>query len=277
MNAAGFVARLVLVLILSAPGSLWAENRVIHVLVALCDNETQGIVPVSAQLGNGDDPAKNLYWGAMYGVSTHLRKHKDWEFKEKILNPSNVIYERLIFKSKSGDTFIVADAYAGRHIKQCTEDLLKFASGQDKMEVATSSGKLTAGGGADLLVYMGHNGLMDFELEKFPVAYDGSLSLLEFPQDAAPVLSDGRKRPVAVFSCLSERFFKDILILAGAEPLILTRDLMAPEAYILAALAEGWMKDERGEVLRDRVAAAYNAYQKCGLKAAKRTFIGAGQ
>ena len=29
-------------------------GRVIHVLVALCDNENQGIVPVPASLGNGE-------------------------------------------------------------------------------------------------------------------------------------------------------------------------------------------------------------------------------
>src|SRR5207249_4829544 len=38
--------------------------KVIHVVVALCDNQYQGIVPVPALIGNGDNPAKNLYWGA---------------------------------------------------------------------------------------------------------------------------------------------------------------------------------------------------------------------
>ena len=41
---------------------------VAHVVVALCDNESQGIVPVPARLGDGDSPQSNLYWGAMYGV-----------------------------------------------------------------------------------------------------------------------------------------------------------------------------------------------------------------
>ena len=43
---------------------------VVHVVVALCDNEHQGIVPVPATLGNGQDPRNNLYWGALYGVRT---------------------------------------------------------------------------------------------------------------------------------------------------------------------------------------------------------------
>ena len=33
---------------------------VAHVIVALCDNESQGIVPVPARLGNGHDPGSNL-------------------------------------------------------------------------------------------------------------------------------------------------------------------------------------------------------------------------
>src|SRR5687768_2778496 len=44
------------------------SSRVVHVFVALCDNEYQGIVPVPARIGNGDDPDNNLYWGAAYGV-----------------------------------------------------------------------------------------------------------------------------------------------------------------------------------------------------------------
>jgi hypothetical protein len=35
----------------------------IHVFVALADNQRQGIVPVPATLGNRDDPARNLYLG----------------------------------------------------------------------------------------------------------------------------------------------------------------------------------------------------------------------
>ena len=36
-------------------------GRVVHVIVALCDNRYQGIVPVPERIGNGDDPRNNLY------------------------------------------------------------------------------------------------------------------------------------------------------------------------------------------------------------------------
>jgi hypothetical protein len=36
--------------------------RVVHVFVALADNQHQGIIPVPLALGNGRDPIRNLPW-----------------------------------------------------------------------------------------------------------------------------------------------------------------------------------------------------------------------
>ncbi len=40
------------------------STKTIHVLVALCDNTYQGIVPVPEKIGNGQNPDQNLYWGS---------------------------------------------------------------------------------------------------------------------------------------------------------------------------------------------------------------------
>src|SRR5262249_2093890 len=61
--------------------------RVIHVVVALCDNQYQGIVPVPPLIGNGDDPARNLYWGAAFGVKSFFKKAPDWKLIADIENP----------------------------------------------------------------------------------------------------------------------------------------------------------------------------------------------
>ena len=49
------------------------QNRVnsIHVFVALCDNENQGIVPVNSSLGNGQNSESNLY-GVPYMALKHI-------------------------------------------------------------------------------------------------------------------------------------------------------------------------------------------------------------
>src|SRR5215510_767510 len=84
---------------------------VIHVFVALADNVNQGIVPVSATLGNGDNATTNLYWGAAFGVRTFFTRNKDWELISVVPNPSARILERCVFKHRRASVLLVADAY----------------------------------------------------------------------------------------------------------------------------------------------------------------------
>src|SRR5215471_1347283 len=53
--------------------------RTVHVFVALADNRSQGIVPVAAVLGNGEDANRNLYWGSAYGVKAFFARSSDWQ------------------------------------------------------------------------------------------------------------------------------------------------------------------------------------------------------
>ena len=69
--------------------------RTIHVYVALCDNINQGIVPMPAAIGNGQDPSRNLYWGAGYGVKNYFnRKSDNWTLIKTIKNPVTKILDR---------------------------------------------------------------------------------------------------------------------------------------------------------------------------------------
>jgi hypothetical protein len=243
-----------------ATNSVATKNTfpVIHVFVALCDNVNQGIVPVSATLGNGDNPATNLYWGAAFGVKTFFSRNKDWELVSETKNPSAVILVRAIFKRKDRDVFIVADAYRGKEIAQATWNFLEAAAGKAGEELSITQGtrKLTfnSAGSSDLVVYVGHDGLMDFTLKSTPQALDI------------------RKRKAIILACISKKYFAEPLQRTGAEPLLWTTGLMAPESYILSAAIDGWLKQETDEQIRVRAATAYNSYQNCGLKAANGLF-----
>src|SRR5688500_15113954 len=103
-------------------GILSAEVKTIHVLVALADNYSQGIVPVPDKIGNGNDAANNLYWGCKYGVKTYFKNHTNWKLVKEIKNPAKNILERLVFKNKSAEIYLVADAYKGSAIKQTITD-----------------------------------------------------------------------------------------------------------------------------------------------------------
>lgn len=233
-------------------------DRVIHVVVALCDNKYQGIVPVPERIGNGDDPQNNLYWGAGFGVKSFFRKQRDWHLLAEGPVPKAAVLERVVLKHKQKDVHLIADAYRGREIRQATLDFLRFTAGRGReaIEVDNNSKryKLSIGGGADLIAYVGHNGLMDF-------------SLPEYPEQA-----DERRREAVILACASKPYFEGALRQTGAEPLLWTTNLMAPEAYVLKAAVDGWMLSEDGERVRRRAAEAYNRYQKCGLKGAMNLF-----
>lgn len=227
----------------------------IHVVVALCDNRYQGIVKVPEAIGNGQDPARNLYWGAGYGVKTFFSgKNSNWRLVGTQA-VSDTIPERLLFKHKQHNAYLLADAYDGRYIRQCTEDLLSFAAGEKIVTAAYNNKQYVFGSGAKLLAYIGHDGLMDFSLNR---------------QFSA---KDSTKRKVIILACRSRAFFKDHLRNTGADPLLWTTGLMAPEAYTLYDALSAWMNGNTDEQVADAAAAAYHRYQSCGVRAARRLLV----
>lgn len=247
----------------SQPQSARAEKNavtVIHAFVALCDNVHQGIVPVSATLGNGDDAERNLYWGAAFGVKTFFTKSKDWQVVECASGPDDGLYvvERCIFKRRDAPAFLVADAYRGSEIKRATQSFLQAAAGYPGEALSVSvdgeSYSFHIKGSANLVAYTGHDGLMDFQLT------------------APPKKQDNEERAAIILACASKSYFTDPLRKTGAKPLVWTTNLMAPEAYILAAAIDGWLKHETDEQIRVRAAKAYNQYQNCGERSADNLF-----
>jgi hypothetical protein len=113
---------------------------------------------------------------------------------------------------------------------------------------------IAIGGGADLIGYVGHDGLMDFALER-----------------SFPAVNKARRETV-ILACISKRYYAEPLRATGAQPLLWTTGLMAPEAYTLKAALHGWVLHESGEAIRERAAQAYNTYQKCGINGARRLF-----
>jgi hypothetical protein len=229
---------------------------VIHAFVPLCDNDNQGIVPVNESLGDGLNLRTNLYWGALYGVKTHFKRQKDWEFlfSKKDLNKN--ILERVVFfkKYKNGaQVYFVADAYRGDRMKECLTDYFAALSNENNNEFNFLDKKIGIEGNADLIVFNGHNGLMDTSIES--------------PNNVHTSAKDA----IAV-ACVSFEYFEEYYQQVNAYPLLNTKNLLAPEAYVLENVFDVWanLKDE--EAIHHAAGSAYNQYQKCGLRGAKRLF-----
>ncbi len=239
--------------LLSVASAQDSALRSVHVFVALADNQSQGIIPVPAKLGNGEDPEHNLYWGSAYGVKTFFARSSEWERVACGEKPKAEVLERCVFKHRATNVYLVADAYRGREIRQAILDFLSSAAGDDpEMVSVPGAPKIPTRGGANLVAYIGHDGLMDFQLQQLPRKKNEA------------------HRDAIVLACASKMFFAEPVRASGAYPLLWTTGLMAPEAYTLKSALDGWIAGESNDQIRDRAAGAYDKYQKCGFRAAHR-------
>ena len=227
-----------------------SSPRTIHVFVALADNASQGIVPVAANLGNGEDPGHNLYWGSAYGVKTFFSRSPDWRLIASGQRPKDEVLERCIFKHRTANVYLIADAYRGREIKTAILNFFDAAAGlswgQAKIKDGSQEVTLNILGGSNLVTYIGHDGLMDFQLPRIP----------QKKNDVS--------RQAIVLACASKAYFAEPLRASGAYPLLWTTNLMAREAYTLKSALDGWILDESNQHIRERAAAAYTNTRSVG-------------
>lgn len=215
----------------------FAAPKKVAVFVALCDNATQGIVPVPAKIGDGNKPEANLYWGCSDGFSGCFRASKAWKLLRKEVPEDKRIFERQVYLHESGTIEVTAEAWRGSEIKAC---LTAF-------ETAITSGN------HDLCAYIGHNVLMDGEVPP--------------PEKKATKPTDA-----IVLCCISERYFKDRLTDIGAKPVLLTTQLMYPGAFLLRDGLPLWAKGRPESEIRQAAATAYAKNQKISTKAASGVF-----
>lgn len=217
--------------------SVSAEEKTIRVFVALCDNKTQGIMPVGKKIGDGDVPDDNLYWGCSDGFAAYFQSSKKWQLTESSSAISHQVMKRMQFKHASANITLTADAYRGSEIRQCLQDF----------EQAVASGQY------DLVAFIGHNVLMDSPVvEQKPIK--------------------GKRTDAIVLCCLSEKYFTERLRRIGATPILLTRQLMYPGSFILHDAIEQWSNGGSLNDIRQAAGKAYARNQKISVKAATGVF-----
>lgn len=231
-----------LLLLAYVAGPAGAEPKQARVFIALCDNKSQGIVPVGEKIGNGDDADANLYWGCSDGFGSYFRRSKSWKTTALEKDVSPIILRRMKLTHAGGQLELTAEAYRGSNIKDCLSDF----------ESAAASGKY------DIVAFIGHNGLMDFELP-------------------APAKVEGNQTRVVVLCCLSEKYFGDRLRALGCQPILMTRQLMYPGSFLLHAAIEKHLGGATPAAIRAAAAAAYATNQKISNKAALGVFSGTKQ
>lgn len=235
-------------------GKIDTSYKVIHVFVSLCDNQYQGIVPVPKGIGNGQNPSTNLYWGCAFGVSTFFKHSKSWKFLRQQQKDS-LCLERIIFKHKEFKYILVADAYNGKEIATCTSHFLKSCAGLIQDTIQIDKQIYATNSSASLLAYVGHDGLMDFNLSE------------------EIVNQDGLKRDAIILACYGRHFFGPYLKKTRAQPILWSTGLMSPEAYTLHDAIDAYVSGQTTSQLTLKAAQAYSTYQHCSLKAALKLLV----
>ena len=242
------------------PAETARKFKLIHVYVALCDNDSQGIAPVPVKIGNGDDPPNNLYWGCSDGARPIFSNSKLWTriSVSKVPHQPKIL-ERLVFQHKKTKAILVVDAWRGSEIQPCITEFCQSLAGQHYESITLKLGnqdtKLNLSGGADFLTFIGHNGLMEFRVPELPA-------------------NPNRKQNIdaAVLCCKSKAFFSSHLKTADATPKLMTASNMYPGAFILHDILEGWFQGEDRKSLRLRAAKAYAKNQGISTKSALNVF-----
>lgn len=238
-----------------------ARPIIVTVHVCLCDNR-QGIVPVSAALGDGDNPATNLYWGAMYGVRVFLGKAARWTLAAEPAGTGDVLRQAVFTcrlpagaawggatSGRAVEVVLVARAWRGLAMEACLSAFARDVLTAEALEVRLPDGRVVAAGGAGHVVgFVGHNGLMGLPKDEWPFAS------IERSPDLPP-------RGWFALACKSDAYFAAPLDGARAVKLLATRQFMAPEAYTLAALVEALAARRDAAGLHAAAAEAYARYQ----------------
>ncbi len=235
----GTVFGAALILLWGALPAMGDETRSIRVFVALCDNKSQGIVPVGERIGDGDRPEANLYWGCSDGFDSYFSRSRQWQVRDRRSDPGPSVLRRTELSHVSGALHLVADAYRGSEIRKCLVDFEKAA----------------ASGEFDLVAFIGHNGLMDFSL----------------PEVEANAPEENGTDAV-ILACLSQPYFGERLTKMGCRPILMTRQLMYPGSFLLHDAIEVWRKGGTQAEIRGAAGRAYARNQGIAVRAATGVF-----
>jgi hypothetical protein len=230
---------------------------VAHVLVPLCDNENQGIVPTTASLGNGQSLRSNLYWATSNGMKRYFKEKVDWKMlKSEVYSKDSIILERVTFKKtyKNGaQVYLIADAYRGDTMEDCLKDFFQSLSGELMDTVFVNSDTILINSKADLVAFNGHNGLMDVYVDEL---YN----------------NDNIQKDAVVIACSSMYDFNERLNFLQAYPLIMTTNLLYPGAFVMEGVINNWALMKSEEEIRLSAGDAYHRVKQCGVNGARNLF-----
>jgi hypothetical protein len=233
---------------------------IVHCFVPLCDNEYQGIVPTSESLGNGFSLTSNLYWATSNGMKKYFMIDRRWYYLNGLpFNTSDTVLERAVFERSIGHAKVVliCDAYRGDMMKPCLEDYFNCLAGNSKDSIPYHKSFLEINNNADMVVFNGHNGLMDTAIDSIVINRDKRFF---------------ESKDAVSIACSSHNYFSKYFMETGAYPLVTTFASLYPGAFVLNGIIEKWAVFSSDQEIAEEAGDAYHEIKKCGKQAARNMF-----
>jgi hypothetical protein len=240
------------------------------VVVPLCDSK---LIACGGQgAGNPASLDRNLYWGRGFGVRRYFDETAKQFKRISTEAGSGPMLEQLVYRrtvpgahwgrEQDVEQLVVLRAIHGERIDDAVRDFYRFATqgAEVSFQEQGEERRVTV----HVAGYAGHNRLMD------------GISLRDLVGSPAPTTSS-KPMPSFVFACRSSPYFSQSLRDQGSNPLVMTRDLMAPEGYIIETMARGLGDHVTPAELRKRVVSTYARWQRIPEKTASSIFARAGQ
>ena len=245
-----------------------ADLRAGHPLVTVLDVPLCSNRQISCGGGGAGDPAsldKNLYWGRGFGVRRYFDETaRGWALVARSSPGGAILEQRVYAREFGGVTFGLEREQKVRHLlvmRAVNGDAIEAAI-DEFYELATRGGRVRfdeSGSPREERVhvvgYAGHNRLMD--------GY--RLRDVDRPEAAEAL-------PAFVIACRSAPYFSAALTAHGSTPLVMTRDLVAPEGYVIEALVNALGTNSAPREIRARVISAYARWQKLSENVAATIF-----
>ncbi len=242
------------------------------IYVALCDNDSQGIVKVkNRRICKGDRPTENLYWATAGGLASTL-KNAHWRQRSIAYFPDGDLAVKAVWQKsfapggalrargvrRAVDVFVVGLGYRGSRIAVAMTDYLRAVNRDVQASETVDDEALAAGGASHVVGYIGHDYFYDVD-------------------DAGPLLAENRGDSVLhkgtfALSCTGNVLIRPAIKRANAHILLLNRTLGFPGAWTAEAILAGIADGQSMKQLFRGAAAAFAAGKPMSLAAALGSF-----
>ncbi len=225
--------------------------------VGLADHSSS---TVASRFGDGDDPATNLCWGALFGVETHLANAGGWGRAFTDDGDGGEIVRRVVFHrvaepteawlslgvTSPFDVYVLANAWPSRSIVAAMEQPLRDAMTDAETLMSVDGIDIAFGAASAVVGYFGHNLMLDEYWDPFE-----SLVVGEHPHQAGVFYLCSRSAVV----------LHQAVVDHGLYSVLFVRDPVVPEAYLLDGMLKAIVLGELADGVLDGAAEAYSQYQ----------------